>query len=212
MTENQPPSGPQSPPPGPQSPAPGASSSDATAVQYSGAVPPGGWQQPIVRVDPYAGQYSSWWTRAGAYIIDGLIIGIPAVVISLVLGVGFLGAAATESAGGIFALILAALGFIAILVVVSLIYAPLTMMRSGEHNGQTWGKQLLACRVVRADGQPMDFWWSVLRQVIVQNFLFWGVGQFFLGIPTLLNYLWPLWDDQDRCLHDMMCDTRVIRA
>jgi len=208
MTEN-------SPPTGPQSPAPGSGPSEpptAPVAPRSGSVPPGGWQQPIVRVDRYAGQYASWWTRAGAYLIDGLVIGIPAVIVSIVLGVGFVGAAASESSGGIVALILAALGFIAILVVVSLIYAPLTMMRSGEHNGQTWGKQLLDCRVVRADGQPMDFWWSVLRQVIVQNFLFWGVGQFFLGIPTLLNYLWPLWDDQDRCLHDMVCDTRVIRA
>lgn len=205
MTEHQPPTG-------PQSPAPGAAPTDPAAVEYSGPVPPGGWQQPIVRVDPYAGQYASWWTRAGAYIIDGLIIGIPVVVISIVLGIGAFGAGVSESAAGVFAFLFSMLAIWAVAFVAYLIYAPLTMMRSGEHNGQTWGKQLLGCRVVRADGQPMDFWWSVLRQVIVQYFLFWIVGGFVLYIPTLLNYLWPLWDEQDRCLHDMMCDTRVIRA
>jgi hypothetical protein len=28
----------------------------------------------------------------------------------------------------------------------------------------------------------------------------------------LLDVLWPLWDDQDRALHDMVVSTHVIRA
>jgi uncharacterized RDD family membrane protein YckC len=31
-------------------------------------------------------------------------------------------------------------------------------------------------------------------------------------IPYLLNYLWPLWDDQNRALHDMIVSTHVVQA
>ena len=31
------------------------------------------------------------------------------------------------------------------------------MVRKGEHNGQTWGKQVVGIRVIRDNGQPFDF-------------------------------------------------------
>jgi hypothetical protein len=31
-------------------------------------------------------------------------------------------------------------------------------------------------------------------------------------IPFLLDYLWPLWDDQNRALHDMVASSHVVRA
>jgi uncharacterized RDD family membrane protein YckC len=31
-------------------------------------------------------------------------------------------------------------------------------------------------------------------------------------VPTLLNYLWPLWDDENEALHDKVCSTRVVAA
>jgi len=31
-------------------------------------------------------------------------------------------------------------------------------------------------------------------------------------IPWLLDVLWPLWDDQNRALHDMAVQTHVVRA
>ena len=31
-------------------------------------------------------------------------------------------------------------------------------------------------------------------------------------IPWFLNYFWPLWDDQNRALHDMAVSTHVVRA
>ncbi len=32
------------------------------------------------------------------------------------------------------------------------------------------------------------------------------------GILTLVDYLWPLWDDQNRAIHDMIAETRVVRS
>lgn len=42
-----------------------------------------------------------------------------------------------------------------------------------------------------------------------------GVGALvmvLLYLGTLLNYLWPLWDKENRALHDMAASTRVVRA
>ena len=31
-------------------------------------------------------------------------------------------------------------------------------------------------------------------------------------IPWFLNFFWPLWDDENRALHDMICSTHVVRS
>ncbi len=215
--------GPQSPaPPEPQSPAPSAPAAPVPQA-YAGQVPPGGWQQPPLAPQPYAGQYAGWWARAGAWVIDALIIAVPAVILTLAVmlplaaGLGIYGSGSEEVGGAVTAVSI--VGLIVLILVVSLgvfiirlLYGAILMRREGEANGQTWGKQLLNIRAVRADGQPYDFGSALLRDGIVEYLLFWVVGGFLLYIPTLLNYLWPLWDEQNRCLHDLMVDSRVIRA
>ena len=58
------------------------------------------------------------------------------------------------------------------------------------------GKQIVGIRVIRDNGQPFDIGHGILREFVVKGLLFGWVGSFFLYIPTLLDYLWPLWDDQ----------------
>jgi uncharacterized RDD family membrane protein YckC len=93
-----------------------------------------------------------------------------------------------------------------------LLYAPLLMARPGARNGQTRGKQIVGIRVVRDTGQPIDMVFGFFREFVVKNLLFGVIGSFFLSIPTLINYLWPLWDDQNRCLHDMIVSTHVVQT
>jgi uncharacterized RDD family membrane protein YckC len=66
--------------------------------------------------------------------------------------------------------------------------------------------------VVRDSGPPVDFGFAFLREFVVKGLLFVFVGGWFLSIPTILDYLWPLWDDQNRCLHDMVVKTHVVRG
>jgi uncharacterized RDD family membrane protein YckC len=182
----QPPPAP--PPPGPEAP-PG----------YGGPVPPGGWEQPIgVQPQRWGGaELSGWGRRAGAYILDAIFTSIVSWV-----GVGLIFADSE------------ALGVILFLVglVVAFFYFPLTMMREGEHNGKTLGKQLLGIRVGRDSGESVTFGWALLRQFVVIYLLFQVVGGFLFGIPWLVDVLWPLWDGENRALHDMIVKSHVLRA
>ena len=92
------------------------------------------------------------------------------------------------------------------------IYAPVLMAREGQSNGQTWGKQMLGIRVVRDNGQPMSFGWAALREIAVKGLLVAIASSIIPVIPWFLNYLWPLWDDENRALHDMVFSTHVVRA
>jgi uncharacterized RDD family membrane protein YckC len=140
----------------------------------------------------------------GAALLDGLILLIPTIILIAIVGA----VASTGSEGGIIATAL--IGALAYLVI-ALLYAPILMARSGGKNGQTIGKQVTNCRVVRVNGQPFTFGSAAVRDVAVKGFLFGGIGQFFLFIPTLLNVLWPLWDDENRALHDLVVSSRVVR-
>ncbi len=113
---------------------------------------------------------------------------------------------------GLLAVVLSLLTVIATLFVTALLYAPLTMRRQGARNGQTWGKQLFGVRVVRMSGEPSTFASAAVREVGAKFLLFGVVGALLAWIPTLVDLLWPVWDEENRALHDMLVDTRVVRA
>jgi uncharacterized RDD family membrane protein YckC len=96
--------------------------------------------------------------------------------------------------------------------VLTVLYAPYFMRRAGDRNGETLGKQWVGIRVLRLDGQPTTFGYGLLREFVIKGLLFGFIGSFFLSIPTLLDWLWPLWDDENRALHDMLANSRVVRA
>jgi uncharacterized RDD family membrane protein YckC len=194
---SQPPEGPQAPPPLPQAP--------PYEPMPAGETPAGGWDQPIPGAQGWEGRpLASWGSRVGATLIDWLILIVPiAVLVALVIAVAY--------SSGIGAVALGVFSGVAYLVAL-LLYAPLLMAREGNGNGQSWGKQIVGIRVVRDVGQPFDFGSAFLREFVIKGLLFGVVGSWFLGIPTLLDYLWPLWDDENRCLHDMVAKTHVVRG
>ena len=199
LAPSGPPGGPQAPaapppPPGPESPA-----------AYGGPVPPGGWQQPIPQHQAWVGQpLASWGSRAAALLIDWLILLVPVIVLTIIVV-----AVATGSDTG--AVVTGILGGLAYLVVL-FINAPTLMARDGRHNGQTWGKQMIGIRVVRDNGQRVSFGLAALREIVVKGLLVSIVSSIIPLIPWLLDYLWPLWDDENRALHDMVVSTHVVRV
>jgi uncharacterized RDD family membrane protein YckC len=179
-------------------------------------VPPGGWQQPVARPQAGAGwvgrPLASWWSRVGAAIIDGLIIGIPAFILFLLLVGGSVGLTGDDNDASVWAIVGAAILWFLFVAAFALLYAPVTMARDGAHNGQTWGKQMLGIRVVRDGGERMSFGWAALREVVVKQLLVGIASSIIPLIPYLLDVLWPLWDDENRALHDMVVSTHVVRA
>ena len=211
------------PPPPPQAfPPPQASPPPAvppTLVQPGyGQPPPGGYQQPPGAWQPpppqakgphgenLYGQHelAGWGSRVGALLLDTLFtVLIGAVGAGIGVGLLLTGVTGLEVIG----IIVLVLTYIFIVV----LFRPLLLARGGERNGQTWGKQIVGIRVVRDTQQSLSLGYGVLREFVVVGLLFGFIGGTFL-IPPLLDYLWPLWDDENRTLHDMIVSTHVVRA
>jgi uncharacterized RDD family membrane protein YckC len=180
-----------------------------TPPGYTGPAPPSGWQDPIARPAPgWAGKpLASWGSRVGATLIDGLVLLIPAVVLGwLIVGAAFDGDSSTWVVLG------ASVLYVVAMAAVVFLYAPLLSMRSGVHNGQTLGKQAIGIRVVRDNGEPMGFGWSALREVVVKSLTIWIASTIIPFVPWLLDVCWPLWDDENRALHDIVVSTHVVRT
>jgi uncharacterized RDD family membrane protein YckC len=201
--------GPQAPPPAPQGPPGYAPPGPESAPTYGGPVPPGGWQQPIARPESgWAGRpLASWGSRLGAYLIDLLVLLIPVGILGILIVGGLV-----DSGSSVWAWVGASILWALVSALVVLFYAPLLMMRQGERNGQTIGKQVVGIRVMRDSGQAMSFGWAALREVVVKNLAVNIASAIIPFIPWFLNFFWPLWDDQNRALHDMAVQTHVVKA
>jgi uncharacterized RDD family membrane protein YckC len=127
------------------------------------------------------------------------VIGLTVTIVAI--------AAGSDTAGWVTGV----LGFLAYLVV-AFLYAPLLNAREGAHNGQTWGKQVLGIRVIRDNGERMSFGWAALREIVIKGFAVGIASSIIPIIPWFLDFFWPLWDDENRALHDMIVSTHVVRA
>ncbi len=203
--------GPEAPPagatrlPGPEAPARGG--------YGTGPVPPGAFGPPAATTAPGRPAaplvLAEWWRRAVAFILDGIIVGAISVALILAFGgvfsLGFLGGEEL----GVVSLVLGLIAGGLAVFVAALLYAPLIMART---NGRTLGKMATGCRVVRVDGRPVDFGWALLREAVVKGLGLGLVGGITGGIAYLVDFLWPLWDDENRALHDMVVSSRVVRG
>jgi uncharacterized RDD family membrane protein YckC len=156
-----------------------------------------------------AGRYvlAGWWSRAGAQLIDGIIVGIGAAILFVVITAPFsVGFFASDNTG-LAALAVGAILSIICIAIIATLYAPALMART---NGKTLGRMATGIRVVRATGEPITFGFAMLREVAVKAILFGVLGSITGGIANLIDYLWPLWDEENRALHDFVVNTRTV--
>jgi len=123
---------------------------------------------------------ASWFSRVWAALIDGLI-GVAVYIPLAVLD--------SDSASVLFGI-----SFLAYYV----LYAPLMLT---FNRGRTLGKMALGIRVINYDGDPIGFPRALMREVPVK---------WILGIIPLIDSLWPLWQKENRALHDLVAGTWVI--
>jgi uncharacterized RDD family membrane protein YckC len=179
---------------------------------YVTTPPPGAGGPPVSAVPgALAGRHvlAGWWSRVGAAVIDGIIVGIGGLVLLVAITAPFsIGFFASDDVG-VVSIVVGLLFATLCVAIVALLYAPAMMART---NGQTLGRMVLGIRVVRAKGQPMTFGFAMLREVAVKTLLFGIASSLTAGLASLLDVLWPLWDEENRALHDFIVDTRVIKA
>lgn len=159
-------------------------------------------------------ELAPWWRRALAFLVDVAIALVIDILVALPFVVGPLGTIIPYgdklelALGDTFWLIVGIL-----LIAVVLLYRPAFMARYGEHNGQTLGHQLMGIRVIRADrNERITFGLAAIRELVIKDMMFGWIGGMLAHVPTLANYLWPLWDKNNQALHDMICTTLVVKA
>lgn len=201
-----PPPAPLSAPPPPPPPAPPPSPPAAPPSYPTG---PG----ESYAAAPYGAQdapYASWGTRLGGYLID-LVIFIPVLVVLALLfrhaHVLELHLAARRH--GTTRRSISLLSFL-LTGVLFLVYATVLV---GGPRGQTVGMMAVRVRAVRDDTRDVVGYGAAFGRSLMEQILrLIGVVSIVLGLPWLLDMLWPLWDARNQTLHDKVAKTVVIRA
>jgi uncharacterized RDD family membrane protein YckC len=177
---------------------------------YTSPPPPGAGGPATPAWAPHTalgGQYvlATWLSRVGAQLIDWIIVGVGASILFLpLLALGF----TVDTDTGWVAWVAGVLLWTLCLAIVGLLYAPVMMART---NGKTVGRMVTNIRVVRTSREPVTFGYAVFREIVVKTLLFGILGAITGGIAQILDYLWPLWDEENRCLHDFICNSRVVK-
>jgi uncharacterized RDD family membrane protein YckC len=153
----------------------------------------GGWAPPSSEAPIYASRTwrpdpASWGSRVGASLLDGLLIFGIALVAGLVIGATISDNDGAPADSGLLWILAGAL------------YSPLML---AFNHGQTLGKKALGIRVLNADHAPIGLGRALLRELPVK---------YICGIIPLIDVLWPLWQSENKALHDLMARTWVVEA
>ena len=77
--------------------------------------------------------------------------------------------------------------------------------------GQTPGKQVVGIRVVKDNGEPSDWGYTFLRELVIKGLLGGFLSGMTGGIYFLVDHLLPLWDKDRQAVHDKMIGTLVVQ-
>ena len=153
---------------------------------------------------PGVWHYGGFWIRFGARMIDGLVLGVPLLIMFALLIPNILKTQSDPTNPAVSAFL--AFGLTVFLVYFLLVICYEVLML--KYRGATLGKMACGLKVVRADGT--DLGWGV------------SFGRFFMwnivtsGIPyvnsilMLISAIMAGTDSEKRALHDRVCDTRVV--
>jgi uncharacterized RDD family membrane protein YckC len=153
---------------------------------------------------PYAG----FWERFAAYLIDGLILGIPfwLVVVAVIFMFGGFGMmmhrnAVDPNAAAAFLAPMFMFFFLGILVFLILNWLYFAGMESSERQA-TFGKSVMSLRVTNYEGQRISFGHAT--------------GRFFAKIvsgmvPLAIGYIMAAFTEKKQALHDLIAGTLVLK-
>ena len=143
---------------------------------------------------PFTG-YAGFWIRFLAWLVDGVILGVPTFFLGLALG------GTSSFGGGVPLNIGTSIAVNVITIVLSMLYYGVL---EGGPTGQTLGKKICNIRVVDAATHQPGI--GIGR----------GIGRYWARwlsqLPFYLGYFWMLWDGQKQCWHDKLTRVIVVKA
>ncbi|MFC4410339.1 RDD family protein [Chungangia koreensis] len=125
---------------------------------------------------------AGFWVRLGAGLLDGLIVGLPLVLVS------YLFTGTTEETP------ITSIGNLLYLLIVPVIWS-----------GYTIGKRIVGVRIVRMDGGKIGIGTMLLR-TLAAGILYWAT----FGVLVIVSVLMVVLRDDKRAIHDFIAKTKVI--
>jgi uncharacterized RDD family membrane protein YckC len=156
----------------------------------------------------HATGYAEWWQRAVAFIIDTIIISVPAAVIVALAGLSVVGNLTstdefgnqTLNAGAVRRVVLGALIGLGLGIIYRTIF-------EGSKRGQTVGKMAMRIAVKDVDdGGSIGYGRAFGRWLV--GYILWVI----IYIPGIIDLLFPLWDRKRQTLHDKAVRSVVVRV
>ncbi len=134
-----------------------------------------------------------FWIRFVAYLIDGIVIGVPLLILGAILGAFSGSSTANQVSAGLVIWYLIDL-------VVSIGYFIYFWSAGG---GQTLGMRMFKLRVIKTNGSRVSVGSAVLRYIgmIINSIIF--------GLP--IGWIWAAFDKNKQGWHDKIAGTYVIK-
>ena len=147
-------------------------------------------------------EYGGFWIRFVAVLIDGIILMIVNGIIERALAGSMRQVPPPQPGGDPFAYLSAVAGVVGVLWLISIAVGCTYETLFIANMQATPGKMALGLKVVRADGSRVGAGRAAGRYF----------AKILSGIILAIGYIMAGFDSQKRALHDMICDTRVIKS
>ena len=151
-------------------------------------------------------RYGGFWLRFVAYLIDYTIVGIPMGIIAILLTGGSMFALSrlgpNPAPEDVMAAMMPMIGAVAVMSVAGMVlycsYETFFLVKYGA----TPGKMAMGLKVVRPDGSGIQVGRAIGRYF----------SKVLSGMILYIGFIMVGFDSEKRALHDMICDTRVIKT
>lgn len=146
--------------------------------------------------------YAGFWIRFVAVMIDGIILAVAMGIVQFAVLGSFMSFPHFDPTTRPEMVLAPLLGMIGVLTLVSIAISGTYESFFIYKYGATPGKMALSLRVVRPNGAPID-----LGRAIGRYF-----AKMLSQIILYIGYIMAGFDAEKKALHDMICDTRVVKT
>jgi uncharacterized RDD family membrane protein YckC len=173
-------------------------------------MPAGPGSPPGTPAQPATATLAGFGIRLGAYLLDGLLYGLLAMVFAIpgaiMIGQSFDGCVSFDDeivcppgkpSGGL-------IGAGIVLILVGMVLVFVLFVRAMGKSGQTWGSKIVGVKVVlESSNEPIGVGKAVGRTLFAG---FISANVFYLG------YLWMLWDGEKQTWQDKVVKSIVVKV